>query len=201
MISRAMHNTNPTEPGLSVHRDTVPDDGSTYATAVAPGGTECWYAVKSKPRQEARAEANLSRLGVHTFLPRETRPTRSRSQPTNAPLFPGYLFVRCDIAATFHKIVYTRGVSKVLGDGYAASPIHDEIIDMIRTRMTTTADADPICTFARGEAVRVTAGPLEDLVGIFEANVKPAERVAILLRTVNSYMRVVVDPAVLQREC
>ena len=99
-----------------------------------------WYAVQTKPRQEARAEANLRRFVLETLAPRlrEPRLAGSAKALTHrvSPLFPGYIFSRFDVHALLGKVRLTRGVYKVVGFGESATPIDEAIISMIRDRLS-----------------------------------------------------------------
>ncbi len=157
-----------------------------------------WYAVLARPKQEQRAAMNLLSSGVTTFLPviRHTTPTGSISP---APLFPQYLFVRCDIFQWARKIQYTRGVARVLGTSDGPTPIADEIIDVIQDRVDDNGFVELTEAFKVGDAVEVTAGPLKGLVGVFHAATSGAQRVVLLLNAVNGQMRATVDTMAVRR--
>jgi transcriptional antiterminator RfaH len=171
----------------------------THGSAATPHG-EAWYAVRTKTCQEQRVEANLRNLGVRTLLPKLRRTdTRSNRRGSRIePLFPGYIFVQCDIGASAHKIGYTRGVKYLLGDSTGPVSIDDEVIDLIASRVGEDGLVTIAPSFKVGDAVRVQSGPLQDLVGVFQAQLTPSERVVILLRTVSSYFRVILDASSLQ---
>lgn len=159
-----------------------------------------WYAVQTKPGQEERAEANLLNLGVETFLPKTRggpRGSNGRSSLRPKPFFPSYLFVRCEILGCARTIASTRGVARVLGTAGAPLPIEPSIIDLLRARMERDGLIRIAPSFRSGDLVRVMNGPLKDFIGVFDET-RPAERVAILLKTVTSYVRVVVDEDAVQ---
>jgi transcriptional antiterminator RfaH len=162
-----------------------------------------WYAVQTKPRHEERAEANLLAWGVEAFLPR-IRSASLRRVPHGAsshvePLFPNYLFARFDVAAMAHKIRYTRGVTRILAIDGRPTPIDDGIITLIRDRIDSGGYVLPTSRLAVGDRVRVTAGPLKDLVGVFEAPMKATRRVRLLLAAVRGQVRVEVDEGLLEK--
>ncbi len=72
-----------------------------------------WYTIQCKPREEARAEANLDRQGYRTFRPLIRQPIGRggcRTAVTES-LFPRYLFAQlCDVAENWAPIRSTRGV-------------------------------------------------------------------------------------------
>jgi transcriptional antiterminator RfaH len=163
---------------------------------------ERWYAVQTKPRQEERAEANLLTLGIETFLPR-THSTRPRvrvrlTRPRIEPLFPRYLFVRCDVTSMAHRIRNTRGVNKMLGTDEGPAPVDDDILTTLRGRMDDDGFIVIRPSFHAGDAVRISTGPLRDFIGVFDERLRPLERVAILLKTLNGHVRVILDQNVLQ---
>ena len=96
--------------------------------------TKFWYAVRTKPRCEAFAEANLQRLGVDVFLPMliEGKPMSVMNRRLATPLFPGYLFVRCAMPDQHRTVSYATGVKDVVSFGAGPSIVDDSIIDSIK---------------------------------------------------------------------
>lgn len=159
-----------------------------------------WYALHSKPKQEARAEANLRGWGVETLFPRmrEFAGGRGRRSSRVTPLFPNYLFGRFDAATMISKIRHTRGIHRVVGFGEHATPIDDEIISFIQGRIAEdglVAPPEP----QPGDVVEVVEGPLRSLVGVFERQLKGRDRVLVLLTTLSSCARVQVAKASIQK--
>lgn len=161
-----------------------------------------WYAVYTKPRHESRAEANLGSLGVSTLCPRinvwrvprgSARPGRDRIEP----LFPQYVFVHCDIETWARQIQNTRGVVRIVGTTGAALPIDPDVIDMITSRVGTDGFVEIASRFQHGDPIRVTSGPLRDLVGMFDRYLEPSERVAILLTAASASIHAIVDRSAL----
>ncbi len=148
-----------------------------------------WYVVQTKPKQEARAEANLREWGVETLAPRlpaGAAPSGSRNlagQP--AFLFPRYIFARFDAADLLHKVRLTRGVHDVVGFGEPATPVDDAVVTLIRSRALGHGSLRPAET-GPGVPVTIVGGPLRSLVGIFERACGNRDRVSILLETIAS---------------
>jgi transcriptional antiterminator RfaH len=157
--------------------------------------------VRARAKQEQRAAANLVSSGVTTFLPliRQGGRTSAARARVPAPLFPRYLFVRCEIGACVRSIRYTRGVSNVLGTSEGPTPIDDAIIESIRSRIGEDGFVQLIDVFETGDSVEITSGPLEGLTGIFHASTSGAERVVLLLDAVNSQMRVTIDSSAVRK--
>jgi transcriptional antiterminator RfaH len=161
-----------------------------------------WYAVQTRPKQEERATLNLRGSGLTTFLPMIRQPRKAHSAASApAPLFPRYLFVRCDIAQHASRIRYTRGVTRVLGTSAGPTPLDDEVIESIQRRLddggyVRLIEPEPLHA---GDPVEITDGPLSGFVGIFHSATTATERVVLLLNAMNNQMRVVVDSMVVKR--
>lgn len=142
-----------------------------------------WYAVHTKPRQEAIAEAFLAQSGLETFYPR-IAPAKS--------LFPGYIFTRFDAMTQLRLVKYSKGVSSVVSFGDKPAPVDESLIEAIRARMKDgLVHLDPP-SFTKGERVEIKEGPLEGVSGIFDSRIKDTDRVVILLNMIACQSRVVV---------
>jgi|SRR5579863_8859664 len=145
-----------------------------------------WFLVLTKPAAECTAQRNLQRQGYKVYFPRLIRPVLRRGHwmERAVALFPRYLFVQVDTARqSMGPVCSTRGVSSIVHFGAEAARVPDQIVDELRSR------ADPVsglhrlrCTraFDRGVSVRVIAGALEGLQGVFEREVGE-DRAVILL--------------------
>lgn len=160
-----------------------------------------WYAVQSKPRQEVRAEGDLAAWGVEVFLPRVRCARRRHVGGSDAaePLFPGYLFARFAASQMLHKVRYTRGVSRVLGTAEGPTRVPGEIVDVIRGHIGADGLVQTTTTYAAGELLRITDGPLRDFIGVFQATTGAPERVRLLLSAVGGALRVVARPEQVER--
>jgi transcriptional antiterminator RfaH len=166
--------------------NTSPTENSTY-----------WYAIRTKSKQEDRADSNLRAWQVKTFAPRikERRYNEYSGKDSYLvkPLFPGYIFARFKVDELLHKVKFTRGVSSVVSVGGKPAPIDDEVIEIMLAR----EGADGLVHIGEelrpGDKVVVKKGPLRDFIGIFEGYQNDEERVSILLEMVTYQSRLVVD--------
>jgi transcription elongation factor/antiterminator RfaH len=153
-----------------------------------------WYAVYTKNGEEDRAESNLRVWQIETFTPKvqARRVDQVTGKPTSSakPLFPRYLFARFKVNDTLHKVWFARGVHSVVSIGNQPAPIEDEVIELIQSQKGVDDLVMLGEDFRAGDRVRVSSGPLKDLVGIFERNTKERDRVSILLSVVNYQNRV-----------
>ena len=87
-----------------------------------------WYVVQTKPANEDRVKGNLLNQEIEPFLPLLGTSQYSNGKVIDRikPLFPNYLFARMDLGLHYYKVKYTRGVSKILGNGEGPIPISDK---------------------------------------------------------------------------
>jgi transcriptional antiterminator RfaH len=159
------------------------------ATADAPR----WYVVRTKPKQELRAEANLRAEEVEVFAPRIRQPFSHRGSTSCSdrvePLFPSYIFARFDFVTFYRKIRLTRGVHAIVGLGEAATPIDDATIEALMSRVETDGFVR-VYAPRQGDLVDIVGGPLRSLTGVFESGLNGGDRVRILLTMLASSARV-----------
>ena len=148
------------------------------------------YAVHTKPRQEAVADAFLRQSGVEIFYPR-IGPAKS--------LFTGYIFAKFDADTQMRLVKYSRGVSSVVSFGDKPSPVDERLIEGINLRIKDGFVVLDPPSFTKGERVEIKDGPLEGISGIFDSRVKDSDRVIILLNAIASQSRIVVSSKSLRK--
>lgn len=159
-------------------------------------GEDNWYAVHTKPCQEELAAMHIRRLGLEVILPQTRRKAVvwGASKETIRPLFPCYLFARFCPARYLRLIRYVRGARAVVSSGGVPLPIDEEIIGSIRSRLGEDGyvriTAEPLRV---GDRVRVSGGPLEGLVGIYERELSDSRRVTILLQAIEYQARLTIE--------
>lgn len=160
-----------------------------------------WGCVQAVCRKEGYAEANLSDLGYEVCLPKYRLQIRHarRCDQVIRPLFPGYLFVRQTTRSLALAVVRrTPGVVRLLGDSLTGSPILDVFISEMRAREKAQGlvelGAD---RFARGQRVRILAGPFAGFEAIFD-EADDRKRTIILIEFLGKINRVAVDPQILE---
>ena len=144
-----------------------------------------WYAVFSKPRQEAVAEVNLARQGFEVWLPKiqHSRHRAGRWVKLVEPLFPRYLFIRLRRGEDdFSPIRSTRGVSGLVRVGMQPATIPQAVLDRLQASVDqrTGLLVPRAMALEPGDRVEVVEGPCRGLEGIFQAR-SGADRVTILL--------------------
>jgi len=158
-----------------------------------------WFAIQARPGAEAAAESNLRELPIETLLPLARRPVHHATRTPRMvlrPLFPGYLFGRFCSAASLRAVSYSRGVLRVVGGGGRPWPVDDAIITDIQERIGSEGCVEMHeRPFRVGDQVCITGGPLFGWSGIFSSELSDAERVVILIETLQQ------GRVVVRRDC
>lgn len=156
-----------------------------------------WHAVLCKPRREALAEANLRNQGFEVYLPRMVglRRRSGRWEQRIEPLFPRYLFLNNgDGGRGLAPVRSTLGVSGLVRSAGAPVRVPHGVVEALRD----SADPATGChrfddaPFAAGARVRLAAGPLAGLEGVFEMACGEA-RVVVLLDLLGKSNRLTVN--------
>ncbi len=142
---------------------------------------EAWYAINTKPHAELRVDQALDVRGFQTYLP--MLPPRRGGHPQ--PLFPAYLFVRCELETVgVANLQWIPGLRRIVQFGGRPAVVPDGAIDLIRAQLAQIEAQGGISQhpFKPGDEVVIDHGPLAGLRGVFQGPIGPAERVQILIR-------------------
>lgn len=155
---------------------------------------ERWYATHTHARAENLGLAHLRRQGFDAYLPQYLKRRRHarRVDWIPAPLFPGYLFVRMDPAATrWRAIRSTIGVRDLVCLGDMPSAVPEGIVEGLQAREGEGGFVrmDKVSPFAKGDTVQIATGALCDQVGLFDC-VTDDERVVVLLNLLGRPLKV-----------
>jgi len=161
-----------------------------------------WYVVHTNPKQEERANSNLVAWGVETLYAKlkARRHNEFTGAPTyiTQPLFPRYLFAKFK-REQLSKILFTRGVHDVVCFGDGPACVSEEIIEVIRGRIDQNGFVKLNNDLKPGDKVVISAGPLKNLIGVFEREVKGSERIMILLTAIGYQGHLEVDRNLIKR--
>jgi transcriptional antiterminator RfaH len=94
-----------------------------------------WYCVRTKPKHEHIAAANVRKhLGLQVFHPqlRVERHTQRGIARLTEPLFPGYIFSRCVLEESLDEIRYAYGVNSLVHFGDRVPVIADSVIEELQ---------------------------------------------------------------------
>jgi transcriptional antiterminator RfaH len=141
-----------------------------------------YYLVHTKPREELRAQEQLSNQGYECFLPQflGERIQAGKRVAVLQPLFPRYLFIRLNSETdNWAPIRSTQGVSQMVRFGIRYASVDDDFIEALRARLQP-AEMEPKPLFENGQALRIVRGPFAGLDAIFKENDGDA-RIVVLL--------------------
>lgn len=125
---------------------------------------------------------------AEVFLPmlKARMPRWGRMAISTAPLFPCYVFARLDLRTNYFEVKYLAGVSGLVSAGNEPIVVPEAIIGEIRSRGVDDVVEIREVPFDSGQQVRVVDGPFRGFEAIFERYLSGAERVAILLNTIEN---------------
>jgi transcription elongation factor/antiterminator RfaH len=147
-----------------------------------PGGAR-WYAVQCQPRQENIAAVNLERQAYDVFLPRRhlTRRHARKLDTVLAAYFPGYLFIRLDLATDrWRSVNGTIGVTRIVAFGPDPTPVPKGIVETLQTRCGSNGVMKGSEAIRVGRKVRLLTGPFTEFFGKVDA-MNDRDRVRVLL--------------------
>ena len=130
---------------------------------------EQWHALWTRSHCEQRVHDALEAKGFEVFVPCVDVWARRAEQRrlARAPLFPGYLFLRCAMDKTSYiDISKTNGLVAILGerwDRLAVVPEPD--IAAIQQALRANLPVLPHPFLAAGQRVRIARGPLTGIEG------------------------------------
>jgi transcriptional antiterminator RfaH len=133
----------------------------------------------------------LGLIGFETYYPRlrDRRRRFGRTVENRPALFPGYAFVL--IQLQWHAARWAPGILGLIMDGARPAKVADEVIAEVRRREVDGLIELPKPPLRRGGRVRILRGPFSGHLAIF-ADMKPRERVEVLLQFFGQQTRVMV---------
>lgn len=156
-----------------------------------------WYAIYTRSRHEFKVSQELSRKQFRTFLPafKSLRRWKDRKKYIEIPLFPGYLFLHCQMDNYKHlEILKTNGVVRVLGTNKRdLSTIPDEEIESIKILTENTATINYHPYVKEGSSVEIVNGPLAGAKGVLTEKDLYKSKVVVSIHLLGRSISVEVD--------
>ena len=155
--------------------------------------TKRWYVVRIKPNCDRMAASALSRDGFDLFFPQVDISIR-KIQSKRVPMFPGYLFLRCNILG--HDLPIISRLPGVFGwlrvDGETPH-VPDDVMQELRARIESFRSTGGLWErFKAGQLVRVAQGKLEALATVLVEPSSRNNRVRVLLEFMGREVRATV---------
>src|SRR5579872_2164484 len=150
----------------------------------APGRGPAWFCIRSKPKQEHIAAANLKQVqSVEVFSPR----LRSRKVTRRGPawvtesLFPNYLFARFTFQQMLDQVRYTQGVSSVVHFAGRYPEVPEVAIEELRRNFTAN-ELELSPKFPQvGDAITITTPAMFGCQGVVLRALPARQRVQVLV--------------------
>ncbi len=141
-----------------------------------------WFVLRAKPRSEFLAEVELERDEIEVFAPL-VKKRHARKGLTKAPLFPGYLFVRCDPEIngwpSFRPGQHVLGWVNFRGE---VPWLPDEVISNLKQHCDEMNQVGGMWRqYKPGEIVRVESASIQSFAQVLEDGKTAQSRVKVLL--------------------
>jgi transcriptional antiterminator NusG len=162
-----------------------------------------WYALVVRGRYEKAVASNLRAGGYDAFVPLHTCAHRwsDRIQTVELPLFPNYVFCRCDVRNKI-PILNIPGVIHFVAIGKKPEPVDESEMNALQTVIRSGMLLRPWPFLRVGQRVVVQEGPLRNIEGLL-ANITDQDQlivnITLLQRSVGvtierSWIRPLDDP-------
>ena len=152
-----------------------------------------WIVVRSKPRSEKIAYAQLKEKGIEAYLPllKERRKWSDRKKWVEFPLFSSYLFAKIEIKNSIF-VLQTHGVSSLVKFGEEIAIVQDEVVNAIKLAIDGGYKLTPAEYFIAGNAVEVIEGPMRGVKGIV-VQLKGKDRLVIKIDAIQQALSIDID--------
>lgn len=143
-----------------------------------------WYPVYTRSRAEKKANEELNRKGIQTYLPlkKAVKQWSDRKKIVEEPLIKSYLFAYIS-AREYAEVLMTNGVARFIYFSSQVASIPDQQIHDLKLLLATDADLELIdYDIKPGESVLIKAGPFK---GIIAELVSLQNKQRIILRLQN----------------
>lgn len=129
---------------------------------------ERWYVIQTQPNKEPMALVNLQRQKFRTFMPQIFRTVRHarRTRTVKVPLFPRYFFTPLNLDRVRWRCINgSLGVVSLIMSGERPKPVPEGVVESLAAMTEDDGLIDLGRKLARGDKIRVLAGPFADQLG------------------------------------
>ena len=152
-----------------------------------------WLVLRTRCRHESAVESDLHERRITAYLPRRNvvRKLKDRKVVVQAPLFPGYVFVR-PREDQYEKIRFVRGSCGLVLTGNKPAAMPERDLEAVRILLHSGAALVVNPQIMPGQRVEVRSGPFMGIRGEL-VRVKSEERLVINAQLLSSSVSVEVD--------
>jgi transcription antitermination factor NusG len=144
-----------------------------------------WYAYQSKPNKEEALCEQLRSREIEAYYPWiRVNPVNPRSRKFR-PYFPGYVFIRVDLAAigisTLQFMPFARGL---VSFDHEPAVVPEHLLAAIRKRVdeVNAAGGMEFEGLVEGASLYIAEGPFRGYEAIFDTRLPGSERVRVLIQ-------------------
>jgi transcriptional antiterminator RfaH len=151
------------------------------------GASARWYVVQTQPHKDRGVASQLTAQNFHPFLPQMLKTVRHarKMRTVRTPLFPGYVFVRLDLARDrWRSVNGTFGVVRMIMNGDLPAPAPVGVVEALQAGCDRFGTLAGGLHLAVGGKVRIILGPLADSLGVID-RLDENERVRVLIDFMN----------------
>jgi transcription antitermination factor NusG len=156
-----------------------------------------WYVAHSKPRNEELLWMQFCLRNLESYYPFINVSTVNPRARKVQPYFPGYLFVRVDLGLIGKSTLdWIPGGAGLVSFGNEPAFIPDSVIYEIKQRIENVKMAfdEKVIPFHKGDHVVINSGIFSGYEGIFDIQLSGADRVRILLSSLENRLMPVEMP-------
>ncbi len=160
-----------------------------------------WYVVYTKPGAENIAKDQLEKKNVQVFLPKvsERDYFAEREEVKTKPLFPNYLFAKLAFPNDYYKVIWAKGVKKIIGNGEAPVPLDESVVDFFVKQSNDNGVIQLSTRLRIRDQVMVKNGPFEGLVGIVDGSLDRNGRIRVLMDFLKEGVRIEIPHTAVER--
>jgi transcriptional antiterminator NusG len=154
-----------------------------------------WYAIQVRPKTENITSDILAAKGYECLLPvtSDKDARRSRSVPSERPLFPGYVFCLFD-PQNPARLIGTPNVLRVLGNGLQPYPLECHEVEAIRRIGASSLSTRVMRHLVAGQTIEILRGPLKGVRGVLQSS-KGESTLVISIAILQRSVSIAIDPS------
>ncbi|MDP2362389.1 MAG: UpxY family transcription antiterminator [Ignavibacteria bacterium] len=151
-----------------------------------------WYALRTKPRQEFKAELQLKNLDIEYYLPVFVKKKKwsDRVKEINEPVIRGYIFIKSNESERL-KALEQISISKCLFDQGKPAVIPEWQIENLMRMLKVKSDFFVYEGLVAGTKVEIVQGPFTGVIGVIQSKADKkmfAVSIELLNRTVIAHL-------------
>ncbi|MCC5808023.1 MAG: hypothetical protein JJU00_16975 [Opitutales bacterium] len=154
---------------------------------------EGWYCFCTLPKKERIAAAHIEgEAALPAFAPvvRYLKNTRRGKVTFQEAMFPGYIFVQCDLKSVYRRIMATNGIRSLVTYGERVPQVPGDFIEAVREQIARAQQRADEPELAPGTTVVIAEGAFKGIEAVVSGAVPGKERVRLLLEFLGQQIEV-----------